>query len=68
MAPYNSNKSNASLINKVIELENRIKMLERFMNLDDETISRAMKEKEEFTILKNEVINWINTSIKDMYF
>jgi hypothetical protein len=57
MAPYNSNKSNASLINKVIELENRIKMLERFMNLDDETISRAMKEKEEFTILKNEVIN-----------
>jgi hypothetical protein len=38
------------------------------MNLDDETISRAMKEKEEFTILKNEVINWINTSIKDMYF
>ena len=57
MAPYNSNKSNASLINKVTELENRIKMLERFMNLDDETISRAMKEKEEFTILKNEVIN-----------
>ena len=57
MAPYNSNKSNASLINKVTELENRIKMLERFMSLDDETISRAMKEKEEFTILKNEVIN-----------
>lgn len=57
MAPYNSNKSNASLINKVTELENRIKMLERFMSLDDETIGRAMKEKEEFTILKNEVIN-----------
>ena len=47
MAPGNSDKLTIILMNKVSDLEDRIKMLERFTNLDDESIQRAMEEKEE---------------------
>ncbi len=47
MAPGNPDKLTTILMNKVSDLEDRIKMLERFTNLDDESIQRAMEEKEE---------------------
>ncbi len=42
------------VINKVNDLEDRIKMLERFSNLDDETIERAMEEKGELDKFSDE--------------
>ena len=47
MAPGNPDKLTIILMNKVSDLEDRIKMLERFTNLDEESIQRAMEEKEE---------------------
>ena len=47
MALSNPNKQVKNLLNKINCLEDRIKMLERFLNLDDETIERAMEEKGE---------------------
>jgi hypothetical protein len=54
MAPYDPNKLTI-VLNRVNDLEDRIRMLERFMSLDDETITRAMEEKGEFKQSNNEV-------------
>ncbi len=49
MAPGDPDKLIVILMNKVNALEDRIGMLERFMSMDDETIQRAMTEKEDFS-------------------
>lgn len=47
MALSNPNDKVKTLLNKINCLEDRIKILERFLSLDDETIERAMEEKGE---------------------
>lgn len=47
MAP-DPKKRIARLSNKVIELEDRLKILEHFMGMDEEAIKGAMEEKEDY--------------------
>ena len=60
MAPEDPDKLTIILLNKVSDLEDRIKMLERFMSLDDETIIRAMEEKGELIKedIEDDVLNY----------
>lgn len=46
MSPGKPDKLTIMLMKKISDLKDRIKILERFTNLDDESIERAIEEKE----------------------